>query len=160
MIESVVREASAQGYGLAVQFAELVNAILSNGLGRYEEALGSARRAAEEMPQLFISGLALPELIEAAARSGRPELAHDALEHLTEVTTAAGTPWSGSRRGRGHSSPKARLPASSTSRRSICSAARGCAPILPAPTSSTASGCDARSGGPTLVNTCARRTSI
>jgi DNA-binding CsgD family transcriptional regulator len=93
MIESVVRDASAQGYGLAVQFAELANAILSNGLGRYEEALGSARRAAEEMPQLFISGLALPELIEAAARSGRPELAHDALEQLTEVTTAAGTPW-------------------------------------------------------------------
>ena len=93
MIESVVRDASARGYGLAVQLGELATAILSNGLGRYERALASARRAAGEMPHLFLSGLALPELIEAAVRSGRAELAHDALEHLVDVTTAAGTAW-------------------------------------------------------------------
>jgi DNA-binding CsgD family transcriptional regulator len=93
LIESVVREASAGGQGIVLQWAELVNAIVSNGLGRYEQALAPARRAAEEMPHLYISGLALPELIEAAVRSGRPELARDALEHLAERTTAAGTAW-------------------------------------------------------------------
>jgi DNA-binding CsgD family transcriptional regulator len=92
-IESVVRDASAGGQGIVLQWAEFANAILSNGLGHYEQALASARPAAEEMPHLFISGLALPELIEAAVRSGRPELARDALEHLADLTTAAGTAW-------------------------------------------------------------------
>jgi hypothetical protein len=35
----------------------------------------------------------LPELIEAATRSGRKELARDALEQLSEMTRAAGTDW-------------------------------------------------------------------
>jgi DNA-binding CsgD family transcriptional regulator len=93
MVESVVRDASAGGQGIVLQWAEFVDAILCNGLGRYEQAVASARRATEEMPHLFISGLALPELIEAAVRGGRPELARDALEDLAERTTAAGTAW-------------------------------------------------------------------
>ena len=48
-------------------------AILLNGLGRYQEAMASARRAAEETPELFISAWALPELIEAAARIGQTQ---------------------------------------------------------------------------------------
>jgi ATP/maltotriose-dependent transcriptional regulator MalT len=35
----------------------------------------------------------LPELIEAAARGGQAELAHDALQQLTEMTAAGGTDW-------------------------------------------------------------------
>jgi DNA-binding CsgD family transcriptional regulator/tetratricopeptide (TPR) repeat protein len=93
MIESVVRDASAEGQGIAVQWAEWVNAILSNGLGRHDEALASAQHAAEEMPHLFVSAWALPELIEAAVRSERTEVADDALEHLTGVTSTAGTAW-------------------------------------------------------------------
>jgi DNA-binding CsgD family transcriptional regulator len=93
MIESVVRDASAGGQGIAVQWAEWTNAILSNGLGRYDKALSSAMRAADEMPELFISAWALPELIEAAVRTARTELAHHALERLADVTTAAGTVW-------------------------------------------------------------------
>jgi len=93
LLESVVRDASAGGQGIVLQWAGLANAILSNGLGRYDQALASARPAAEEMPHLYVSGLALPEVIEAAVRSGRPELAHDALEHLTEATTTTGTAW-------------------------------------------------------------------
>jgi DNA-binding CsgD family transcriptional regulator len=93
MIEMVVRDASTGGQGIAVQWAEWAAAILSNGLGRYEVALASAQRAAEELPPLFISAWALPELIEAAVRSRRTELAHDAVEHLAEVTAAAGTAW-------------------------------------------------------------------
>ena len=36
---------------------------------------------------------ALPELIEAAVRSGHAELGRDALEQLSEMTRAAGTDW-------------------------------------------------------------------
>jgi DNA-binding CsgD family transcriptional regulator len=93
VIESVIRDAGAGGQGIGVQWAEWVNAILFNGLGGYERALASAQRATEETPQLFISAWALPELIEAAVRSGKTELAAGALELLAEVTATAGTDW-------------------------------------------------------------------
>ena len=92
-IASMIREAGVGGQGIGVQWAEWVNAILLNGLGRYGQALASARRAAEETPQLFVSVWARPELIEAAVRSGTKELAVAALESLAEVTTASGTDW-------------------------------------------------------------------
>ena len=66
---------------------------LFNGLGRYEQALAAAQRASDDTPQLFISSWALGELIEAASRSGEPELGASALERLTEDTSAAGTDW-------------------------------------------------------------------
>ncbi len=93
VIESTIRDAGAGGQGIGVQWAEWVNAILFNGLGRYDRALASAQRAAEETPQLFISAWALPELIEAAVRLGKVELAAAALEPLAEVTDASGTDW-------------------------------------------------------------------
>ena len=42
--------------------------------------------ASDETPGLFISDWALPELIEAAVRSGNPPLAADALQRLAEST--------------------------------------------------------------------------
>jgi DNA-binding CsgD family transcriptional regulator len=93
VIESVIRDASAGGQGIGVQWAEWVSSILFNGLGRYDQALAAAERAAEEMPHLFISAWARSELIEAAVRSGRIERAAAALEPLAEVTATAGTDW-------------------------------------------------------------------
>jgi ATP/maltotriose-dependent transcriptional regulator MalT len=93
VIESVIRDAGAGGQGIGVQWAEWVSSILFNGLGRYDRALAPAQRAAEEMPQLFISAWARSELIEAAVRSGRTERAAAALEPLVEVTATAGTDW-------------------------------------------------------------------
>jgi ATP/maltotriose-dependent transcriptional regulator MalT len=93
VIESMIRDASAGGQGIGVQWAEWVSSILFNGLGRYEQALAPAQRAAEEVPQLFISAWAGPELIEAAVRSGRTERAAAALDSLAEVTATAGTDW-------------------------------------------------------------------
>ena len=52
LIESTIRDAETSGQGLSVQWAEWVSAILFNGLGRYDRALASAQRAAEETPQL------------------------------------------------------------------------------------------------------------
>jgi DNA-binding CsgD family transcriptional regulator len=70
-----------------------VKAILFNGLGRYEEALVAAERAADDTPELLISSWAQAELIEAASRSIGPGRAERALERLTEDTDVAGTDW-------------------------------------------------------------------
>jgi RNA polymerase sigma factor (sigma-70 family) len=66
--------------------AALAAAVLYNGLARYEEAVAAARRAAANTLEPWYSTWALPELVEAAARAGRAELARDALERLAETT--------------------------------------------------------------------------
>jgi DNA-binding CsgD family transcriptional regulator len=93
LLESAIKEAAAVGQGFAVQWGEFVKAILFNGLGRYEEALVAAQRAADDTPELFISSWALAELIEAASRSVGPGQAASALGRLTEDTAVAGTDW-------------------------------------------------------------------
>jgi ATP/maltotriose-dependent transcriptional regulator MalT len=93
LLESAINDAAAVGQGFGVQWGEFVKAILFNGLGRYDQALAAAQRASDDTPQLFISSWALGELIEAASRSGEPELGASALERLTEDTSAAGTDW-------------------------------------------------------------------
>ena len=55
LIESTIRDAATSGQGLSVQWAEWASAILYNGLGRYDRALASAQRAAEETPQLQVA---------------------------------------------------------------------------------------------------------
>ena len=92
-LEAVIREAGAGGQGIGVQWAEWLNAVLYNGLGRYERALPSAQRATEERPQLFISLWALPEQVEAAVRSGHVEPAQAALAALAEATATSRTDW-------------------------------------------------------------------
>src|SRR4051794_16425112 len=68
-----------------------------NGLGRYEDALAAARRAADRAAEhpddLGFSTWVLPELVEAAARSGRPEPAAAALRRLTAIACAGATDW-------------------------------------------------------------------
>ena len=61
--------------------------------GRYEEALAEAQQAAEQAPELFTSMWALPELIEAASRTGQTRLAADALGRLAEATSVGQTDW-------------------------------------------------------------------
>jgi DNA-binding NarL/FixJ family response regulator len=55
--------------------------------------LTAARQASEVTPALFIAVWALPELIEAAIRSGNADLAPAALERLVESTDASATDW-------------------------------------------------------------------
>jgi DNA-binding CsgD family transcriptional regulator/tetratricopeptide (TPR) repeat protein len=93
LIESTLRDAATNGQGLSVQWAEWASALLFNGLGRYDQALASAQRAAEETPQLQCSPWALTELIEAAVHIGKPDVAAAALEQLTEATAPSSTAW-------------------------------------------------------------------
>jgi hypothetical protein len=70
-----------QGAGAAVTWAHWVSAVLYDGLGRYEEALAAARQAVEDA-QIHLSMWALPELVEAAVRTGNTGLAAEALDQL------------------------------------------------------------------------------
>jgi DNA-binding CsgD family transcriptional regulator len=93
LIEAVVAAARTAGQGVAVQHAQWVSATLYNGLGRYEEALAAAQEASDYAPELYVSMWALPELIEAAARTGQADLAADGLTRLAEATGVARTDW-------------------------------------------------------------------
>jgi DNA-binding CsgD family transcriptional regulator len=90
LIQSTIEQATAGGQGVSVTVAHWVTAVLYNGLGRYEEALAAARQASEHR-HVYISVWVLPELIEAAARTGNPRIARDALDRLTEMAGAGGT---------------------------------------------------------------------
>ena len=90
LIQSIIEQATAWGQGISVTVAHWVAAVLYNGLGRYEEALAAARQAREHK-HVHLSMWALPELIEAAARTGNSRIAGDALDQLTGTTRAGGT---------------------------------------------------------------------
>jgi DNA-binding CsgD family transcriptional regulator len=81
-----------RGEGMGLANMQWATAALYNGLSRYEDALAAAQQAGE-YPQELWSTLVLPELIEAAVRSGETASAADALRLLSEITRAAGTEW-------------------------------------------------------------------
>jgi len=91
LVEATIAEATAGGQGIAVTYAHWAAAILHNGLGRYADALPAARQASQDTPALYMSLWALPELVEAAVRTGNTHIAGDALGRLAETTQAAGT---------------------------------------------------------------------
>jgi DNA-binding CsgD family transcriptional regulator len=91
LIEAAIADATARGQGVALTYAAWAAAILRNGLGRYADALAAAQQASQDSPPLYVAMWALPELIEAAVRTGNPDIAHEALARLAEATQAGGT---------------------------------------------------------------------
>ncbi|WP_399936765.1 AAA family ATPase [Streptomyces sp. BBFR25] len=91
-IDEAVRTATDKGQGRALGLAHHVTAVLYNGLSRHGAALTGAQRACEYEDFGFF-GWYLVELVEAGARSGAQDAAHDALDRLTGTTEAAGTNW-------------------------------------------------------------------
>jgi DNA-binding CsgD family transcriptional regulator len=92
LIQATLEQAAAAGQGSTVTWAHIAAAILYNGLGRYADALAAARQASDQA-YVITSMWALPELVEAAARTGDTGLAGEALGRLAEWTRAAGTDW-------------------------------------------------------------------
>jgi DNA-binding CsgD family transcriptional regulator/tetratricopeptide (TPR) repeat protein len=92
LIDSTIRDAETGGQGLGVQWAEWASAMLFNGLGRYDRALAAAQRAAEG-PTHHVAPWALTELIEAAVRTTRPDVAGGALERVIAATGPSNTDW-------------------------------------------------------------------
>ena len=91
--EATTRDAVARGDGPWVSLVHWSKAVLCNGLGRYDEALVAAQLGAAYPPDLAVSSWTLSELVEAAVRSGQPELAVHALKRLAEMARACGTDW-------------------------------------------------------------------
>jgi DNA-binding CsgD family transcriptional regulator len=92
LIEETVEEVMARGEGIGVSTTQWVTALLNNGLGRYEIALVAAQQVIDPPRKLDATvNLVLPELIEAAVRTGNKQPAGIALEQLSEMTRPSGT---------------------------------------------------------------------
>ncbi len=92
LIEAAVQEATSGGMGRTVNLADYASAVLYNGLGRYHAARDAARRAFGRN-QLGHGAYVVPELAEAAARTGDVTLVRAALEWLSERTQVNPTNW-------------------------------------------------------------------
>ena len=92
LIEATLRDAGSRGEGVGVAISEYARAVLCNGSGEYEEGLLAAR-SASEYRELVAENWGLVELIESAARTGRTDLATDALDRLGRKARACGTDW-------------------------------------------------------------------
>lgn len=93
LLEASRSDVSARGEGLWYAGVELTSAVFLNAFGRYDEALAVCERAVAHPYELGLSTWIHPELIEAAARLGRPDRGADALARLSEIATASGTDW-------------------------------------------------------------------
>ena len=93
LFSATIEDSIARGEGFAVQLANWAAAVLHNGLGHYAEALAAAEPATEETYQPLSTQLVLPELIEAAVRTGQAEIAREALERLSAMTAIEGSDW-------------------------------------------------------------------
>ena len=92
LIDAGFQEASGGGLGATANFAAAASAILNNGLGRHDAALDPARRAFER-DQLGFGPFVVPELAEAASRTGNVALVTAALEWLSQRTRVTRSEW-------------------------------------------------------------------
>src|SRR6516164_2806099 len=93
LIEVTIGEASARGEGVGVAICEYSRAVLCNGLGQYDEALAAARGACADPTEMVAHNWGMTELIESAVRTGRTDLAAEALQRLTVKAQACRTDW-------------------------------------------------------------------
>jgi DNA-binding CsgD family transcriptional regulator len=91
-IGAAAAEGMARGEGRLLGLTGYATAVLYNGLGRYEEALASAREACQYADFGFYSWC-LYEFIEAAARIGDMNSAAKAMVEFEQHAGASGTDW-------------------------------------------------------------------
>jgi DNA-binding CsgD family transcriptional regulator len=93
LIDGSRGDVTRRGEGIGLSVLDWAQAVLFNGLGRYEEARAAAFRATEYPHDLSTSNWGMVELIEAAVRAGTPELAAGARSRLAEMARVSGTNW-------------------------------------------------------------------
>ena len=91
--ESAVSQVSASGEGAGLAFADYAQAVLCNGLGRYDEALAASVSIDPATEAFVVDGAGRIEAVEAAVRSGALEQAKLAFAQLSHFTSAVGTDW-------------------------------------------------------------------
>jgi DNA-binding CsgD family transcriptional regulator len=92
LINAGLESATARGEGRVASLGGYAIAVLNNGLGRYATAIDGALRGSDDDDQGY-AGWSLAELVEAAMRAGRPDVAAAALPRLEARARAAGTDW-------------------------------------------------------------------
>ena len=92
LMDKMTVGAAARGEGVALAFVDLMKAVLYNGLADYSRAAAAADDAVSANEIMNANG-ALPELVEAAVRSGQPDRAAAACERLSAMAAASGTDW-------------------------------------------------------------------
>jgi DNA-binding CsgD family transcriptional regulator len=92
LIAATSREATASGMGRLVTAASFASSVLYNGLGRHDAARDAAWKAFEG-DQLGFGPFVVPELAEAASRTGDEALLGAAVAWLSERTRQAPTEW-------------------------------------------------------------------
>jgi ATP/maltotriose-dependent transcriptional regulator MalT len=92
LIEATLREPAAGGVSSMVDVAHYASAVLNNGLGRHAAARDAALRVFA-LDQLGAGPFVLPELAEAASRTGDVPLVEAALEWLSERAQVTPTDW-------------------------------------------------------------------
>jgi DNA-binding CsgD family transcriptional regulator len=92
LIEATSRAATARGLGRMVNFTAYASSVLYNGLGRHDVARNAAWRAFER-DDLGYGPYVVPELAEAASRTGDVALVGAALEWLSERTRVTPSEW-------------------------------------------------------------------
>jgi DNA-binding CsgD family transcriptional regulator len=92
LIEATVQLATESGLGVLTGLAACASAVLDNGLGRYDAARDAAQSAFER-DHLGFGHLVVPELAEAAARTGDMAAVRAALDWLSERTQVTPTAW-------------------------------------------------------------------
>ena len=93
LIHETRSDVTLRGEGRGLSVLDWAEAVLYNGLGRYEEARAAALRVVGYPHDLSTSNWGTVELIEAAVRAGTPELAADARSCLAEMARVSGTDW-------------------------------------------------------------------
>jgi DNA-binding CsgD family transcriptional regulator len=84
------RQAMEQGEGYALTVANLSEALVYNGEGRYREALEAGRAELPYSHELSHAMRTLLEVVESATRTGDRDVALEAVERLSKVTRPAG----------------------------------------------------------------------
>jgi DNA-binding CsgD family transcriptional regulator len=92
LLDFGIPDATARGEGRALTWGEYATALLHNGYGEYEVALAAALSASEH-DDLGLIAWPLIELVEAASRCDRRDVAAATVDRLAERTQASATDW-------------------------------------------------------------------
>jgi DNA-binding CsgD family transcriptional regulator len=93
LMDVTMKDVNRRGEGIGVAVVEWANAVLNNGLGNYEKAMAGAESFTDYLGDMITPPWAAVEFVEAAARTGRNDIAADVLRRLAKMTSASGTEW-------------------------------------------------------------------
>jgi DNA-binding CsgD family transcriptional regulator len=93
LMKITIDDATRRGEGVGISYAEWAHAALNNGLGQYHKAAAAAWHACTNETNLGSLLWTVPELIEAATRTGMAEAEAWGAQQMEIITAACSTDW-------------------------------------------------------------------